>query len=247
MIDSLIYIFTFLTSSTVDVLLWGWWWFLVAPVLLLKWIEPVTAVASLNFAALWIVLWFLYKFSKDWNFNFEKRYWYFIIISLLWAIVWTKLALLFDREVIKLIILISISILYVYWLFPYKEQIKFSINKVLRNIIFALCFFMAWVYIPMVWAWWWIIFSTIFITLTWFSLKRVVLYRMITVWSIIILSSYIYYLNNNIDWNVALLWLGASVIWWYLWALLLHKSDEKILRFIFSIAVIWTIILILYK
>ena len=247
MIDSIIYTLTFLVSSTIDVLLWGWGWFLVAPILLLNWVHPTVAVASLNFAALWIVVWSLYKLKKTWNFHFNKKYLLYIVFAIIWALYWVRLATYLDQNIIKNIILFSISILFLFWIIPYKAMFTIKIPKLIHWLLFILLFILSWAYIAIIWAWWWIVFSMLYASCTWLSLKKIAWYRMITVWLIIACSSVLYFLNGKLNFEIVSIWIIASTIGWYIWAHLIHKINEKTLKIIFSIAVVWTIFLVAIK
>ena len=74
MIDNIIYFFTFLFSNTIEVILWGWWFFFSIPVLILKWVEPVVAIASGKFILIWVVISAIYKLKKTWNTHFLLFY-----------------------------------------------------------------------------------------------------------------------------------------------------------------------------
>ena len=175
------------------------------------------------------------------------KYSFFIILSAIWALIWAKIAILLDQELLKNIILISLSMMFICWVMPKRKISKIKINENIKYLFSGILFFTAWIYSAIVWAGAWILFSMLFMISTWLWLKQITWYRLITAWINIIWASIIFFLNDKIDWNIVIIWFFAALIGWYLWAHLLHKINEKILKILFSMAVLWTIILILLK
>jgi len=240
-LDSLIYFWTFLIAGFLDPLIWWWGGLIIAPVLFLKWIDPIVVVATVSAVLFWTFASALLKLKISWELNIEKKYLKFTFIYLLGLCLWLSLVYSIEKDFLKDVIYFGILFVLFYWIFLSWGKLK--VSKKVWEILSIPFMFCLWIYWSLIWAGLWILSTFVFMIFLQMWIKEATGYRILNslIWTGLVTAVHFY--NWILDFELIWIWLIWSVLWGWFWAHFFIKLDEKILKKLFAFVVVLMVIL----
>lgn len=237
--DHLLIALVFLFGNAVDTAVGGGGGFLILPVLISLGVEPVVAVASMIAAFSGALVGGLFRLRSSEYFHFDKKHLLYMGMSCLGGALGVVLALDIPPETLKTLISVVLLDMLLLWSLPPRKN---PLRIPFPEFFALLAFFCVGIYVGMVGSGGGLLFSFIFLFLTQKSLKNILSYRLLNALAINIVIVALYLWNGKVDFTIAGIGFLASLVGGYLGVHYFIKIPEKILKNLFILLALVSII-----